>query len=385
MAVVVDVTAELKAAVDSACAADPARLADPETIQALHRELERLSAVVTRATAAFEAGRAWDAEGARSAAAWLAGRCRMPVATARSRLGLGRALRHMPGVAAAWLAGDVGEAQVGLLARARTPATAECFARDEALLVSQAGELRYRHFARALAYWAQLADPDGAETTADAGYQARRLHLSQSFGSNWVLDASLDPISGAVVAKALERIDHQLFLQDWAEAKERVGDVVSVADLDRSPAQRRADALVEMARRAGAVPAGARLPEPLFSVLVGYETFAGRTCELTDGTVVAPGALRRWLGEAWVERVVFDGPDRIRNVGVRRRIFTGATRRAVELRDRECFHDLCELPAEDCEIDHVEPWSAGGLTVEDNGRVACGYHNRRRHRPRQPP
>ncbi len=133
------------------------------------------------------------------------------------------------------------------------------------------------------------------------------------------------------------------------------------------------------------MPAGARLPEPLFSVLVGYETFAGRICELGDGTVVAPGALVPWLDQAWVERVVFEGPDRVKNVGTRRRIFTGATRRAVEVRDRECFHEFCDRPAEECEVDHVQPWAAGGLTVEANGRVACGYHNRRRHQRRGPP
>jgi len=115
-------------------------------------------------------------------------------------------------------------------------------------------------------------------------------------------------------------------------------------------------------------------------VVVGYETFAGRVCELADRAVVAPGDLARWLGEAWVERVVFDGPNRIRDVGVRRRIFAGASRRAVQLRDRECFHPYCEEPAEGCEIDHVQPWAAGGATAEANGRVACGFHNRQRHR-----
>ena len=98
--------------------------------------------------------------------------------------------------------------------------------------------------------------------------------------------------------------------------------------------------------------------------------------------MVSPGPPTGWLGEAWVERVVFDGPDRVKNLGVRRRVFTGATRRAVELRDRECFHELCDLPAERCQIDHVVPYAAGGLTVDTNGRAACGYHNRLRHRRR---
>jgi hypothetical protein len=127
------------------------------------------------------------------------------------------------------------------------------------------------------------------------------------------------------------------------------------------------------------------MPAPLFTVLVGYETFAGRVCELADGTVVAPGSLLRWLDEAWVERIVFDSPDRIRNVGVRQRLFTGATRRGVEVRDRECFHEFCDIPAEDCQIDHIQPYAEGGPTVDDNGRPACGHHNRERHRRPQPP
>ena len=99
----------------------------------------------------------------------------------------------------------------------------------------------------------------------------------------------------------------------------------------------------------------------MFTVLVDYETFSGRMCELANGRVVTPGSLVRWLDEAWAERVVFDGPDRVKNVSVRRRIFTGATRRSVEVRDRECFHPLCDATVDDCQVDHVEPWSVGGV------------------------
>lgn len=291
----------------------------------------------------------------------------------------------MPATEAAWLAGAVSESHVGALASALSPETASCFERDEAMLVEQAKALGYRSFVRALAYWSQLADPEGVERSAERQVADRRLHCSQSFGGSWSLDGVLDAISGAVVANALERITKELFEADWADARARVGDGVGAGDLARRPAQRRADALVELARRAMATPAGARKPEPLFSVLVGYETFAGRICELADGTVVAPGSLLKWLNDAWVERVVFEGPDRIRGVGERRRLFTGATRRAIELRDRSCFHPTCEVPAQDCEIDHVTPWSEGGLTTEANGRPACAFHNRERARPRPPP
>ena len=385
MVAVLDVETELAGAVDALCAAEPSALADGETLVALHRQVERLTAVTTRAVAAFDAGWAWSAEGAHTASAWLRERWNVPATSARRPEKLGRALREMPSVEAAWLAGDIGEAQVALLASARTPETASCFERDEAMLVEHAAKLSYRSFARALAYWEQLADPEGTERSAERQHADRRLHLSQTFGGAWALQGLFDPINGAILANVLGRIEKELFEADRAEARERVGEKVCAADLARTPAQRRADALVEMARRAAAMPAGSRLPEPLFSVLVGYETFAGRTCELANGTVVSAGALVRWLDRAWVERVVFDGPKRIKDVGVRKRIFAGATRRAVQLRDRECFHPYCDRVAEDCEIDHVRPWSEGGLTVEDNGRVECGFHNRERHRPRPPP
>jgi len=375
-----DVLVELSGAIDAVCAAEPARLADRESIQDLHRQLERLHAATTRASAAFEAGGTWEADGARSAAAWLATRVRSALPAARRRLRLGRALRHMPHVEAAWLAGEIDATHVAALAEARTPPSTDCFGRDEAMLVGQAARLSHRRFSRALAYWCQRADPDGTEQRASAELDARRLHLSESFGGTRVLDGVFDPIGGAVLEGALRPVEAELFAADWAEARARVGEGVCAADLARTPAQRRADAMVELARRAGAMAPGARLPEPLFCVFVGYETFAGRICELANGTVVTPGSLRPWLGEAWVERVVFDGPDRIKNIGVRRRLFTGATRRAVEVRDRECFHEFCERRADECEIDHVQPYSVGGLTVEDNGRLACRYHNRLRHR-----
>jgi hypothetical protein len=376
-----DPVADLVAAVDALCGVDPAGLADGDTVQALHRQLDRLSGLTTRATAAFDAGGEWEAEGARSAAAWVAVRCHQPVTVARRRVRLGRALRAMPSTDEAWLAGDVGDAHVEALAGARSRVGGDRFDPDEAVLVGHARDLRYAHFLRVLAYWEQAADPDGVEERAERQHSARRLHLSQSFDGMWFCDGVLDAVSGEIVRASLTSIEDELFRADWAEARHRLGDdQVRSRDLRRTAAQRRADALVQTARRARAAQPGARLPEPLFTVLVGYETFKGRICELAGGTVVTPGSLVPWLGEAWVERVVFDGPDRVKDVGVRRRIFAGATRRAVEVRDRECFSELCDLPADECEIDHIEAWAAGGLTIDTNGRPACGFHNRRRHR-----
>ena len=58
--------------------------------------------------------------------------------------------------------------------------------------------------------------------------------------------------------------------------------------------------------------------------------------------------------------------------------------RAIELRDRECTHHYCDVPAPSCQVDHIVPFSAGGPTVEENGRLLCAFHNRLRN-GRQPP
>jgi hypothetical protein len=370
---------ELATALDDVCDADPHSLAEPATLLQLHRLLTRLDAAVTRAAGAFDASRAWEADGARSAAAWMARRCHEPAATAHRRVRMARALRHLPAVEEAWIAGDITGAHAGLIAGARTETTATALERDEPMLVDHARRLAFHHLVRVVRYWRQCADPDGVEVDAAHAHGLRRAHLSHSLGGMWYGDLVLDPVGGTIVAGELRRLEEQMFEHDWAEARQQRGDGATVADLPRTPGQRRADAIVEMARRSATMPADGRAPRPLFTVLVGYETFAGRVCELANQTVVAPGSLVPWLSEADIERVVFAGPSRVIDVGERRRLFTGATRRAVEVRDRECFHEYCDRPAGECEIDHVRPWSTGGPTTSGNGRPACPLHHRDRH------
>jgi len=374
-----DVVSGLVAALDEAAGCDPGVLGDGDTLQVLFGQLRRLEALVTRAVGAFDAGGTWEPDGARSAAAWVSTRCHLALGQSRRHVANARALRHMAVTEAAWVAGDIGSAHVQSLVAARCREV-DCFARDEALLVTNATNLGFGQFTRTLGYWTQCADPDGVEVDAARQYSNRGLHLSRSIDGGWFLDGVFDPLGGTVIAEALRVIEDELFQADWAAAKKTLGENVSVGDLSRTPAQRRADALGEMAARAMATPPGCRLPEPLLSVYVGYETFAGRICELADGTVVAPGSLLGHLDAAWVERVVFEGPDRVKNVGVARRLFSGATRRAVQLRDRRCFSPFCEVVATHAEIDHIEAFAAGGLTTDDNGRVACDYHNRLRQR-----
>ena len=121
-------------------------------------------------------------------------------------------------------------------------------------------------------------------------------------------------------------MEQALFEADWADARDRCGDSATVEDLARTPAQRRHDALVEMARRSGQAN-DANPARPLITVLVGYETFAGSICELADGTVIPPSSMLGLLDEADIERIVFDGPSRPIDLGQRTRFFNAAQRR----------------------------------------------------------
>lgn len=268
------------------------------------------------------------------------------------------------------------------MARLRRDPTEEALRRDEAMLVEQARKLRFESFARAVTYWEQLADPDGVEVDEAKRRSRREVYLDQSFGGVWLGQITLDPIAGAIVSDELRRLEQSLFEAEWAEARTALGRDPTVADLVRTPGQRRADALVEMATRSGTAPAGGRRPAPLFSVLVGYETLHGRICELAQGSVVTPGSLVPWLDEALVERAVFAPNHRV-EVSATARLFTGAIRRAILLRDRRCTHPYCDVPACRCDIDHNLPYAAGGLTTQENGRVLCGSHNqlRNEHQP----
>ena len=369
--------------VDALAQLDLASLGDGELADALvdvRRVQARLAAVQARLVDAVETRRPWAPDGHRGTAPWLAASDNTAIDDARAEVRLARRLRTMPATRTALAAGDITAAHAHKLAALNGPATAAAFAAAEEFLVGQARTLRWADFTKACGYWlrhARTEDPDPDKADRDHRY----LTLHEGLRGTGLLEGELTPIAKATITTALERIERQLFEADWATAKTVHGDATTTAHLARTPRQRRHDALVEMATRSATTPTGGQRPRPLVTILAGYHAFTN-ICELADGTLISPGTAARLLDEAAIERIVFDGPSRVLDLG-HQRTFVGAARRAIEVRDRHCTHahGACDIPAHRCQIDHIWRHHDGGPTRPDNGQARCGPHNRQREHP----
>lgn len=360
-------------------------LADAEVteVMILSSQVTKLAeAAHLRAIGRLDVSKAWAEDGSRSASAWLAWHCHVAKARAGSLLKCARLLRTMPRTDAAMAAGRLTVDHVRLLACAHR-ADADAFAADEERLIEAAERCLFSAFERVIHYWIHAHAPDDAEVDAATLHDQRRLDASRSIDGVVFVDAMLDPITGEIFLRELERLEQVEFESDWAEARQRVGEAAAVSDLRRTPKQRRVDALCVMAKRSAAKPPGATEARVLLQVTAGTESVE-RMCELSNGVIVTPGQVLPLLPWADVARIIFDGPSRVLDVGVRQRLFTGATRIAVEARDQFCQHPGCDVPAERCQIDHVVPYEDGGLTTQFNARCYCPFHHRWHHRQAKP-
>ncbi len=255
----------------------------------LRREQARLAAVVADLTAAFEARQTYAADGSRSATDWIAVHARLPRPQVAGEVRDARRLRSMPGTRAAFRTGDLSAAHVRVLARlAGHPRAGAHFPDGEAHLVAEGRRLRFDDWERLCAYWRDAADPDGPERRRDRDHDLRRFRIGVGLDGVGHADGYLTPVATAAVAGALDRIERELFAADWATAKAIHGDDTTVAHLARTSAQRRHDTLVEMAVRAMTAPADGKRPAPLVTVMVDYDTFAGRGASWRRGRSSPP-------------------------------------------------------------------------------------------------
>jgi hypothetical protein len=209
----------------------------------------------------------------------------------------------------------------------------------------------------------------------------------------------LDPLGGQTLLTALgaltARHDHDPRRPDHPAdcptcAADATRDGAPLADPlsrdTRSAAQRKADALVALARLAlGAdgMPSrgGARPTLVVTTTTAALADQLGATGALPyAGSLDAP-TLRRLACDAEILPAVLGGPSEVLDLGRTRRLFTVPQRRALGLRDRGCIHPGCERTPPECEAHHLHPgWSGGAGTDLRSGALLCDYHHDQHHR-----
>ncbi len=352
---------QLREILDRLADVDPADLDDTAVHDAtieVHRLQHHFALTAGQLLAVWDQRQLWKTDQSLTAAGRLSRELHCSQRTAKGSLRRARRLVGLPGAVAVVRAGSLSPDHLDLLAGARA-VNPERFADEEEQLVSHCEQLSFRDAEHVVAYWKLHADPDGSEPADDTA----TAHVSESFDGTVRVDATLDPIGGAIVAGELRRLAEQI-----RHADERDG-------VARTSAERLGAALVEMATRSASTPPGSRRPKPLFTVLVGDETLS-QLCELSSGHITNPATLARHADIAMLETILFDGPRTVISVS-HQRTFTGALRRAIEVRDRHCQHPSgCAVPAERCDVDHIVPWPESQRTDQGNGRLECPTHNR---------
>jgi len=368
--------APLTTAIDALLAVDTDLLDDTDIhtlVVALGRQTARLEAAHCRMINRWDRRHVWADNGSKSPGARLARQTRMRKSDAHRLVHRARALEAMPAATKAYTAGEITGAHVDLVARCDRTWRNTTFAESEAVLVDSCKTPWFDNARRAIDYWKQLADRDTCDDDAELDREGRHASMAIGWRGVGVLNAVFDPVAAETFRTELDRLGERLRLQDQHD-----GTV-------RTVQQRRCDALVEMATRSASAPAGGLRPRPLFTVTIGIDPF-NHLCETAAGTVIAPGLLIPLLSDADIERIVYDPPNRTIEAS-HRRTFTGALRRIIEIRDRHCQHESgCDIPAYRCDIDHIVPYSEGGITSLCNGQLLCATHNRitKNHSPRPP-
>jgi hypothetical protein len=339
---------------------------DPPVDGGVLRELfalrDRLDVVVAEQVAAFDAAELWREDGSASMTAWIKRHARLTGGSAQTIVASARLARECPEVGEAWQDGRLSGGQVHLLAANVTDPLRGLFARHAGAVVQLLEPLDVPGTLLATQRWVERAKVELAIEGNLPPEPVRAMHLSPMLDGRGRLDASLDPAAFDVARTALR----------LAERRDAEGE-------DRTPAQRRADALVDLCRHFldhQHVKVGGR-HRPHVNVVVDHEHLGdgagGRTLE---GAPLDPATVGALLCDANIHRVIREGGSSILDYGRATRSIPPAVYTALVLRDQRCRFPGCDRHASWTEGHHIWHWEHGGPTNLGNLVLLCSHHHR---------
>jgi hypothetical protein len=335
-----------------------------EELIAMRRGIDRLEAQFSRRLVRFDAVRGYESAGAADLISWLRWACRMGTSAAARRLHLARQLADLPETEAAWRSGAISTGHAAVIGRTVDEMGDDGARAAEPTLLEAADHMNPGHVWLIGQRLRHSLDRERALADANAMYARRRLHLTKGLDGGLTLDGLFDPEAGAILRTAIDALTRPL------------------PDDDRIAPQRRADALVELARRqldGGSLPASGG-QRPHLSVTVPTAALrreeGAPPAELEWAGPIVDEMARRLSCDAVCSTVEVDEEGMPLTVGRATRTVPPSVRRALVVRDRGCRFPGCDRPPAWTDGHHLVHWADGGETALENLVLLCRPHHR---------
>ena len=228
-----DPVERLRAGLDELVAVDVVGLPDATLrsgLQELMAARNQLDAVAAAWLASFDTRNLADDDACRTSAVWLRGYARCSDHAASGQVKRARLLHDLPAVAQAAGRGEVSAEHVDRICELAKQIGVEAVAPADQILADAASKVSVAELKQLCQRIRDFVDPDGPEPME--AFERRELTLSKLRGMI-MIRGQLDPEGGAAVQEALDALMRPPAPDDL-----------------RTPGQRRADALVDLARRA---------------------------------------------------------------------------------------------------------------------------------------
>lgn len=339
---------------------------DGDAISELYAIRDRLDAKLNAAVGEFDRAGLYDLEG-RTMTAWMQSHTPLTSKEAHRVTMAARQLRQFPVTREAWEQGGLTGAQVAtVLATVRTEHR-DLFAEHEAEIVPTLSQLDAAGTRAAMNYWRAHA-----EAVIDPQWTPepeRTLRAARLLGERLAVEADFDPDSGEVVLAAL-----------------RVAETPDVkGEPPRTPATRRADALVDICRfflEHQTHRAGGRHRPHVNVIVEADDLYAARRARYESGAFVSESVAAQMLCDSVMHRVVVEPKGAILDYGRATRTISAPLWSALVARDQGCRFPGCDRPAHWSEAHHVIWWENGGETSLANLVLLCHRHHHLLHRRR---
>ena len=233
---------------------------------------------------------------------------------------------------------------------------------ESSSLVVAASVLTPPKLRAAVDQWRARVDRPADETYERACHRRRSLKFFRTLDGMVRLEGLFEAETGRILRHAVDTLVRGQRLDESG----------------RTPEQRKADALIELADayNSGTVTGGRERPHMLVTVdIEQLAKRAGGRALLDTGETITIEAARRLACDADIATVLLRGPNEILDFGRARRVASNTQYKALVIRDRGCRFPGCDRPPGWTQAHHIVEWPDGGRTDLDNLVLLCLTHH----------